>query len=47
MVLSPIGAIVAGTLIDLVKPYMLPIVSGILILLIAIVMAQSKELKKI
>jgi len=47
MIISPLGMLVAGILLDLVPAYMLPLSSGILLFIISIFMAFNKEIKKI
>ncbi|KAB3535245.1 MFS transporter [Alkaliphilus pronyensis] len=47
MALSPIGAIVAGALVDSISPWLLPMVSGIIMICITIYMSNVKDLKEI
>lgn len=45
--LSPIGVILAGVLVDLISPWILPIASGIIMLVLSLVMSRVKVIKEI
>lgn len=47
MIISPIGMIIAGLLLDVVPAFILPLSSGILLLIVSISMALNKEIQKI
>lgn len=43
--ITPLGVIVAGLLLDLIKPYIIPIISGSLIIIASLIMSKNKNLK--
>ena len=45
--LSPIGIILAGILVDIINPWILPIASGIIMLFLSILMSNVKIIKEI
>lgn len=47
MGLSPIGAVVGGALVDLIKPWILPMACGAIMIILTIVMTRVDELKVI
>lgn len=47
MGLSPIGAIIAGALMDIIPPYILPLSCGAILVIMTLFMARTEELKKI
>jgi len=47
MGLSPIGAILGGVLVDSIKPWILPMACGVIMIILTIFMARVKELKAI
>lgn len=47
MTLSPIGAIIAGFLVDRVNPWILPTACGVIMIILTAFMATLKELKEI
>lgn len=47
MISTPLGMIIAGILLDMVPTFILPLFSGIVLLIISVLMALNKEIKKI
>lgn len=43
--IAPLGIVIVGIIIDMTPPYIIPIVSGLLIILLAVVMKRSKSMK--
>ncbi|WP_130807850.1 MFS transporter [Senegalia massiliensis] len=43
--MTPISVIISGVLLDLIKPYIIPILSGSLIIILSIIMSKNKNLK--
>ncbi|MFJ8518879.1 MFS transporter [Lysinibacillus xylanilyticus] len=47
MGLSPLGAIIGGALLDIVYPWLLPMISGIILVIITLIASRVKALKAI
>ena len=47
MALSPVGAIIAGTLVDLIDPWVLPIACGVIMIVLTLLMSKVEEIKNI
>lgn len=47
MISSPLGMIIAGILLDMIPAFILPLISGIVLLMVSVFMALNKEIKKI
>lgn len=45
--LTPVGAVIGGALVDLVSPWLLPMVCGIIMVILTIMMSRMKALKVI
>lgn len=43
--MMPISVIISGVLLDLIKPYIIPVISGSLIIISALIMSKNKNLK--
>ncbi|TDX96815.1 UNVERIFIED_CONTAM: MFS transporter [Lysinibacillus xylanilyticus] len=45
--LTPVGAVIGGALVDIVSPWLLPMVCGIIMVILTIIMSRMKALKAI